>query len=163
MLKIRAYAVCKSLSQSSLKNSIMIHTIKYLAIICISLLALSSCGSDDEAVDLTKPTADISLTRESGIYSPGSSILINADFTDDKALKECQVSITSLRSLKGWDTDWDVEMYKISLSGKEMTVKGTRVLEDIPFDIYYGDYQLTFKVLDESNNYNIYTIEITIE
>lgn len=137
--------------------------IKYTVILTISLLGFNACGSDDKGVDLTKPTADISLTRESGFYSPGSSILINADFQDDKALKECQVSIASIRSLKGWDTDWDAEMYKIPLSGKEMSFNSTRVLEDIPTDIFYGDYRLSFKVLDESNNFNVYTIDITIE
>lgn len=136
--------------------------LKNTAIILTTVLLLSSCGSDSEGVDLIKPTADISLTRESGVYSPGSSILIDATFMDDTALKECQVTIASLRSLKGWNTDWDVEMHKISLSGKEMNLTGTRILEDIPVDIYYGDYQLSFKVLDEANNYTIYTIDITI-
>lgn len=137
--------------------------LKNIAVLILIILSLNACGSDSEGADLTKPTADISLTRESGIYSPGSSILINADFQDDQALKECQVTIASIRSLKGWDTDWDAEMYKIPLSGKEMSFTSTRVLEDIPTDIYYGDYQLSFKVLDESNNYTVYTIDITIE
>ncbi|MCG8578270.1 MAG: DUF4625 domain-containing protein [Bacteroidales bacterium] len=129
----------------------------------IAVVLLSSCGSDDESVDLIKPTADIRLTRESGFYTPGSSILIDAEFTDDKALKECQVTIASARSLKGWDTDWDAEMDKILLNGQDFSLNGTRVLEDIPVDIYYGEYQLSFKVLDEANNYSIYTIDIVIE
>lgn len=129
-----------------------------------SLLTLmASCGGDDKSVDLEKPTADIEITRESGIYSPGSSILINASFADNAALKECQVSIASLRSLKGWDTDWDMDMYRIPLSGKQLELNGVRVLEDIPVDIYYGEYRLSFKVLDEANNYSIYEIDIVIE
>ncbi len=131
--------------------------------ILMAVVLLASCGSDDEGVDLTKPTADIRLTRESGVYSPGASILIDADFSDDKALKECQVTIVSARSLKGWDTDWDVEADKLKLSGTEYSLSGTRVLEDIPVDIYYGEYQLSFKVLDEANNYSIYTIDIVIQ
>ncbi len=127
------------------------------------VMLMVSCGGDDKGVDLEKPTADIQITRESGVYSPGSSILINADFFDDTALKECQVSIASLRSLKGWDTDWDAEVYKIPLNGKQMSMNGVRILEDIPVDIYYGEYRLSFKVLDEANNYSIYEIDIVIE
>ncbi|MBS2213477.1 DUF4625 domain-containing protein [Carboxylicivirga mesophila] len=135
---------------------------KILLASTLSIL-MTSCGDDDKSVDLEKPTADIEITRENGTYSPGSSILINANFFDNVALKECQVSIASLRSLKGWDTDWDSEMYKISLSGKQVSLNSVRVLEDIPVDIYYGEYRLSFKVLDEANNYSIYEIDILIE
>ncbi|MCU4155053.1 DUF4625 domain-containing protein [Carboxylicivirga sp. A043] len=132
--------------------------------IAIGILAMfAACSSDSDSVDLEKPTAIIQLEKEDGVYGPGHSIIINASFMDNEALKECQVSIASQRSLKGWDTDWDVEMHKINLSGTEMQLSATRVLEDIPTDIYYGDYQLSFKVLDEANNYNIYTIDITIQ
>ncbi|WP_430814443.1 DUF4625 domain-containing protein [Carboxylicivirga sp. RSCT41] len=140
----------------------MKYVTRFLSIL-LAVVLMSSCGSDDESVDLTKPTADIRLTRESGAYSPGSSILIDADFADNKALKECQVTIASTRSLKGWDTDWDAEMDKIVLNGTDFSLKGTRVLEDIPVDIYYGEYRLSFKVLDEANNYSIYSIDIVIE
>lgn len=127
------------------------------------IMLITACGGDDKTVDLEKPTADITITRENGFYSPGSSILINANFFDNAALKECQVSIVSLRSLKGWDTDWDTEMYKIPLSGKQVSLTNVRVLEDIPVEIYYGEYRLSFKVLDEANNYTNYDIDIVIE
>ncbi len=127
------------------------------------IILFASCGGDDKNIDLEKPSAEIQLTRESGIYSPGASILINAYFVDNVALKECQVSIASIRSLKGWDTDWDVDMYKIPLSGNQLSLKGVRILEDIPANIYYGDYRLSFKVLDEANNYSIYEIDMLIK
>ena len=49
-----------------------------------------------------------------------SSIVINGSFNDDKELKECQVTIASLKSARGFDLDWEPEMYKIPLSGTEM-------------------------------------------
>ena len=120
----------------------------------------TGCSGDEESVDLIKPTADISLTKEDGIYSPGSAIVINAGFNDETGLKECQVTVLRL---KGWDTDWEPEMYRINLSGKNHSVKGQQVLETIPFDIAYGDYQLKFTVLDESNNNSEYYFDITIK
>lgn len=122
-----------------------------------------SCSKDEEATaDLTKPTATIELDQEAGKYFPGGAIVINAEFKDDTALKECQISVQSKRSLKGWDTDWDYDTDKIKLSGTTFEVNRQQVLPRIPYDIYYGDYQLTFKVLDQANNYTEYIIDFTI-
>ena len=119
----------------------------------------TGCSGDEESVDLIKPTADISLAKENGIYSPGASIVINGEFFDETALKECQVTVVRL---KGWDTDWEPEMYKVELSGKYDELKGQQVLENIPFDIAYGNYQLKFTVLDQANNNSEYYFDIEI-
>lgn len=122
-----------------------------------------SCSKDDEVVaDLIKPTATIALDQDHGKLFPGGAIVINAEFKDNRALKECQISVQSKRSLKGWDTDWDYDTDKIKLSGTKFEINRQQVLPRIPYDIYYGDYQLTFKVLDQANNYTEYIIDFTV-
>lgn len=130
----------------------------------LTLMAVTSCSKgDDEGADLTKPTAVIELDRDNNVYGSGSSIVINGDFTDDVELKECQVTLTFLKSSKGVDLAWEPETYKIKLTGKEDAVAGQQIFEVIPLDIMYGEYQVTFKVLDTSNNYSQYTFDIVIE
>nr|WP_321409273.1 DUF4625 domain-containing protein [uncultured Carboxylicivirga sp.] len=136
---------------------------KYFNVILLASILLTACGKDDEAIDLTKPTAIITLDRDNNVFYPMSSIVINGIFTDDVELKECQVTIVSLKSTNGFDLDWDPELYKIPLSGSEMTVKGQQIFTPIPYDIKYGEYQITFKVLDASDNYSLYMQDIVIE
>lgn len=137
---------------------------KSFSIALFSLLVITACSkSEGEGTDLTKPTAVIELDREDNVFSPGSSIVINGDFTDDVELKECQITLASLKSLKGVDLPWEPETYKIYLSGKEDAVSGQQIFDVIPVDIMYGEYQITFKVLDASNNYSQYTQDIVIE
>ncbi len=125
---------------------------------------LVACSKDDEGTtDLTKPTAQIELLNESGVFLAGSSIVINGKFMDDIALKACEITVDSKRNLKGFDVDWNYDEDEIKLSGKEFLVEKRQILPVIPVDIYYGDYELTFKVIDQSDNYTYYKFDITIQ
>ncbi|MBS2100393.1 DUF4625 domain-containing protein [Carboxylicivirga linearis] len=141
----------------------MKNIVKILSISLLITSLLSACGKEEESADLTKPTAVITLDRDNHFFSPMSSIVINGSFSDNKELKECQVTISSLKSSRGFDLDWEPETYKIPLSGTEMTITGQQIFTIIPVDIKYGEYQITFKVLDTSDNYNFYTQDIVIQ
>lgn len=137
--------------------------LKFISIPIFVLTLLTACGGDDESVDLVKPTATIALDRANNIYMPMSSIVIDGSFSDDTELAECQVNITGISGLKGFELDWEPETYKIPLAGTEVTLSGQQIFTAIPVDIRYGDYQLSFKVIDAAGNYSIYTQDIVIQ
>ncbi len=128
------------------------------------VVLLMSCAKDyDDIKDLIKPTAQIELVNSNGRFLAGSSIVINGSFSDNEALKACEITINSNRNLKGFDVDWDYDEDKIELSGKEDFVEMRQVLPVIPVDIYYGEYILSFKVIDQANNFSEYKFDIVIE
>ena len=83
---------------------------------------------------------------------------------DDHMLASCDVSIVSLKSLKGFDDPWMPNVDMIMLEGEEDEVTAHQVFKQaIPMDIMSGEYSLTFKVVDEAGNYTDYPVNITIE
>jgi len=127
-------------------------------------LALVSCSKDDPVKDITKPTAVISNPVEGSIFQRGASIILDATFMDDHMLASCDVSIVSLKALKGFDDPWMPNVDVIILEGEEDEVTAHQVFKQaIPMDIMSGEYSLTFKVVDEAGNYTDYPVNITIE
>ena len=127
-------------------------------------LVLIGCSKDSSFKDVTKPTAVIINPVNKTIFKRGASIILDATFLDDYMLKTCEVSLSSLKALKGFDDPWIPELDIIMIEGEEDKVASHQIFKQaIPVDIMTGDYSLIIKVVDAAGNYTEYPVDITIE
>lgn len=126
------------------------------------LLLLASCSKDDPT-DTNVPKATFASPVDATKYDRGQSVICSAVFEDDRELSHVDVTISALKSLKGWDDPWQAHE-TIELSGKRMELSAYQIFgEAIPFDIMSGNYQLEFIVVDKALNYSAYTFNINVE
>lgn len=125
---------------------------------------------DEEAptIEFTKPSMDGSTE-----YSRGLPMDFSATFRDNKALKECVVTIsynyeTTSSVLKGIGSPWAPaelgEQFTIEFDGEtEKTVATNLFDDDIEISCLSGSYTLTFVVEDKSGNLFTTTVDVSIE
>lgn len=143
----------------------MLKVLRNLIVLAMSLLLLEACGKDDIA-DTTAPEAFIETPVANTKYYRGNTLYFNASFTDDTALNECAVYLTSQQSknTKGWDSPWNPDDHIFKLSGKEDAITDQYLFETtIPFNIMSGDYILVIVTSDQSLNYSQTEIPIYIQ
>ncbi|WP_430815939.1 DUF4625 domain-containing protein [Carboxylicivirga sp. RSCT41] len=130
----------------------------------LSLVLTACSGDDDEAVkDLIKPTGTITMPLEGETFLRGSSIIFEGTFSDDVELAHCELSLSKLKSLKGWDIPWTPESDLVHLQGTEDEVSAYQAFKQvIPSDIMSGDYVLNAKLVDEAGNYIVYSVNVKI-
>lgn len=138
---------------------------KYLAIAPLLLaFALTSCSDDDPVKDVIKPTAVITNPVSGSTFQRGASIILDATFMDDMALESCELSLESLKSLKGFDDPWQPDVDKVMIEGEEDEVASHQIFkQSIPMDIMSGNYSLIIKVVDAAGNFTDYPVDIIIE
>ncbi len=135
-------------------------------LVCLQLFTLSvfiiGC-SDDDSKDNTAPIMSIKTPVNDALYSRGQSIILNADFTDDKDLLQVTATIRAVPTNKGIDTPWEATE-TISLTGKKHNLSSHALFNaSIPYDIMSGNYHIEFVVADKANNQKKNFIPITIE
>lgn len=146
----------------------MINIFKF-AVLCAALtlsLAFTGCSGDDDggAKDLIKPVGTITLPVEGETFLRGASIIFEGTFSDNVELANCELSLSKLKSLKGWDIPWVPANDMMFLQGKEDEVSAYQSFKQaIPLDIMSGDYVFNAKLVDVAGNYIVYSINITIE
>jgi hypothetical protein len=125
-------------------------------------LGVIGCSSDDDK-DNTSPIMSIQTPQNDALYSRGQSIILNAVFTDDKALSHTIITIMAVPVNKGIDTPWEATE-RIELSGKEQSVTSHALFNsNIPDAIMSGNYNIEFVVVDKANNQKKNFVPITIE
>ncbi|MBS2210162.1 DUF4625 domain-containing protein [Carboxylicivirga mesophila] len=137
----------------------------YFYLICTlatCFLLMVSCSKDDPA-DTTAPMASFSSPVEATKYVRGQSLICNAVFEDNDELSHVDISISSLKSLKGYNDPW-LASESVELTGKTSELSAYQVFgEAIPFEIMSGEYMLEFTVFDKALNYSTYKFNVTVE
>jgi len=152
---------------------------KIINVLTVGILLLtfaSSCKkNDDPKPDVEAPTIEFAKPSLDGstAYSRGFSMDFSATFRDNKALKQCVVTISynpevTTSMLKGIGSPWTPvqteEQFSIEFDGeKEKVVSVNLFDDDIEIACLSGSYTLTFAVEDESENKFTTTVDITIE
>lgn len=135
------------------------------SVLTLSLLLTACSGDEDENTrDLVKPTGTIIMPLEGDVFLRGSSIIFEGVFYDDVELAHCELTLSKLKSLKGWDIPWTPEHDLIHIQGQEDEVSAYQAFQQvIPLDIMSGEYILNAKVVDEAGNYINYNVNIKID
>ena len=148
------------------------------------LLVLFVAWGDDknEGPDTTAPSVMITTPAEGRVYYRGRDLPLNAVFTDNKALKNCVVTIeyfgkvqSAAASLKGVGSPWTpAKSIEYEQEGYPFTIALEEVKEDVVtigqmFDqaiegaCLGGNYTLTFVTSDMEGNTSEETVNIVIE
>jgi len=143
---------------------------KVLAIVLLTFSTVS-CGSDDEGPDTTAPQVTIETPTADQEFTKGANLPLKAEFTDDRELSECTVSLSfnpepaGSSALKGITDPWTPEDAVIALSGKTDNKDLANIFAtSIEGTCKSGSYTLTFVVKDKAGNTSSSkTVDITIQ
>ncbi|WP_439185522.1 DUF4625 domain-containing protein [Carboxylicivirga taeanensis] len=136
----------------------MIKNITNCLILCC-LLVGTACGGGSDGPDKTKPEADIKVPSANQTFVKGANLPLDAVFTDNKALKNCVVTLVynpdvTSAQLKGLSDPWEPAPATIPLNGKQTDEQKLDNIfaEPVESSCLSGDYTLTFIVEDAAGN-----------
>lgn len=153
--------------------------IKLLPIALMALVIISGCKKkeEDPGPDTTKPTVEFSKPSADGStsYTRGTGMDLDAVFRDDRALKNCTITIRyndpvpAKAELKGIGTPWTpaeegTEFIITFNSETEKRVQEAMLFDqDIEASCLTGSYTLKFVILDKSDNKSEKLVDVTID
>lgn len=134
----------------------------FLSIMLLAFFATVGC-KDKEDKDKVPPILKVLAPTEMAKFSRGGVMIVNADVSDNKGLKNMELNLMSQKTATGIDTPWSPAMHNIMLGGKEMQIRNIAAFGEIPYDIMSGKYTLNIKLFDEAGNARTAAVNIEIE
>lgn len=149
----------------------MKHIILNFFLIIFTTVLITACGSsnDEKPKDTEKPVIVDPSTPSTDVDNPtkftqSGMVKYTGTFTDNEALKQVTFSLSSLKTANGTDDPaWAPAAVNLPLEDKEAMVD-QQIFEDIPTNIYTGDYLLNIVCTDVAGNTsNTKSIKVIIE
>jgi len=130
----------------------------FIAVILLTALTISC----KDKTDTTVPGATVQSPSNGDEYAIGESIMLVAEFTDNKELKSCKASISYSGDGSGEGSPWAPLPTVISLSGSSQSVDRALFGGTIPV-CKTGDYTITLEISDAAGTPNVKTIQIDVK
>ena len=143
--------------------------ITYIGILVL-LVSFISCKKDKKFVDKEGPQVEVTVPTENFIFYPGDEIKMSCVISDDSELKSVEVTLINIDEdastesknikLKSVPKVWEPVAFIENLTGKEKTYTLQVLFEPVPHYMVFGNYELSYKCVDELNNESITKVPV---